>query len=92
MTASPAMTPLTLSLLVHTCTCEGPHPNRGMPAVEDAIRQLIRLGAVAHAAQSNCLTPSKLGQAWLAALCTVAPPRRAWIDSQGAVVAIEGDV
>ncbi len=86
-----ALTPLQLSLLVHACTCTGPHPNRGFPAVEDAVRQLIRLGAAALAPQANCLTASQMGHAWLQALCAVQPPRRAWVNQEGAVVATGED-
>jgi hypothetical protein len=91
MTEPRSMTPITLNVLVHACTSTLPHPNRGMPAVEETIRSLICLGAIGMAQQPNCIQATPMGQAWLKALCAVPPPRRAWVGLNGAIYSVEED-
>jgi hypothetical protein len=77
--------PNNIDVLLHCHTCPRPHERFNAPAVQDAIRDLLNAGAIEPDGDERFST-TPLGRAWVQALCSVPPPRTAFIDEQGRVI------
>lgn len=80
------MTPLYLMILTHACVCASPFPQRGAPAVEEAIIDLIGRGAIEYDDEPNMIRATPMGQAWLKLICRTPAPTQAWIDAERRVI------
>ena len=93
------LSPSDIEVLIH-CHCRPcPHPRRDAPAIFDAIRRFLYLGAIEHSPENDCepdppdheepgwaYRTTPLGAAWINAMCSVPPPRKVFVDEQDRVV------
>lgn len=80
------MSPLYLMILTHACVCAAPYPQRGAPAVEEAIIDLVARGAIELCDEPNMIRCTPMGHAWLKLICRTPAPTQAWIDEHRRVI------
>lgn len=78
--------PLRIELLLHCHTTPAPHER--YEALADEIYEFIRMGVIESTEQPNVYRTTKLGQAWVEALCKVPPPRPVFQDHAGNIIAV----
>lgn len=76
--------PNNIEVLLHFHTCPHPHPRIDAPAVKEAIMQFLEIGAIVVFDDTYITT--RLGHAWVDALCNTPPPRLVFIDEAGRVL------
>lgn len=81
------MTPNHVEILVYACVCSEVHPRRGAPAVEEAIREFVKIGAIELCDEPNMIRATPMGRVWLRSICETPAPRQAWINDKGEVIA-----
>jgi len=79
-------TPNNIDVLIHYHCSPEPHPRVDAPAIVGAIEDLTSVGALE--VREGKLRTTKMGEAWLKALCKVPPPRQAWVDAHGNVLIV----
>ena len=79
--------PNNINVLLHYhCSCE-PHPRLEASAVSEALQEFLRIGAlVKDDSTGSGYRTTPMGQAWVQALCNVAPPQQAFVDEHGTVL------
>jgi hypothetical protein len=78
--------PLHVEILVHACCRADVFPRRGAPAVEIAIDDLVKEGAIERRTEANMICATPMGQAWLSLICRTPAPKQAWVDGEGRVI------
>jgi len=76
--------PSNIDVLLHFHTTPGPHERQRAPAVAEAIRDFLNVGALEKTEEGYKITP--LGKAWVAALCNVPPPKSVFVDEAGRII------
>lgn len=77
-------TPLAIEILLQAHCMPGPISNPEAPAVQDTVAALVMMNAIERTeAPLNRFRTTKLGSAWVDALCRVPIPRRVYLDEQG---------
>lgn len=80
------MTPFSLDILMHACVRADEYPKRGVPLVEETIRDFVLQGVIVYCDEPNQFTATPLGQAWLRRILNVPIPTMAFIDENGEVI------
>lgn len=76
--------PLRVRLLLHCFVSSHlPIPNIEQPAQSEDVQDLVRLSAIARTTDAACYETTKLGRAWVEAICNVKVPRVAYLDEMG---------
>lgn len=78
--------PLRIELLLHCYTTPAPHERH--EALAEEIQEFISIGAIEATERPNVYRTTKLGQAWVKALCNVPPPRPVFQDHAGNIIAV----
>lgn len=80
-------TPNNIDVLLYCHVCPGLHPRLHAPAVQEALGFLLTAGAIErNTAHLDTYHTTKLGQAWVRALCNVEKPQVAFVDSHGNIL------
>lgn len=77
-------TPLAIEILLQAHCSPGPISNPEAPSVQATVAALVMMNAIERTeAPLNRFRTTKLGRAWVEALCRVPIPRQVYLDEQG---------
>lgn len=80
--------PCNIEVLLHYHSSPEAHERWDAPAVQSCVEQLVRLGVLVPRIEKgyDCFTKfetTKLGRAWVAAICNTRLPRSVFLDDMG---------
>lgn len=83
------ITPLQVKLLLHAYCHPEPFENQHAPAVNSAIQEFLSDGVIRKTGESGIYETTDKGRAWVHCICSVPPPRLAYVDAAGTPIIVQ---
>lgn len=78
--------PHNIEILLWCHTRTEQHERVESMGVREALMELLAMGAIERTGQEFVYTTTRLGSAWVAALCNVPPPKAVYVDEAGRIL------
>jgi hypothetical protein len=86
MTPKHSMSPVFVETLLFFHYSAAPHPRMRCTAVSEATNYLFRIGAIEETVGLAEYRTTEMGRAWVKSICSVPPPKQAWLDEAGNIL------